>query len=144
MGCGLKKAAPGRYRNETQASSATPGQGAKLLRADLAGQASDDLIVVDSLSQTLKVLTVEDAQRKSYSVSVSASASRSPVAALAIPTSSFVLPSLIVLADGGASPSVLLSVPQAVLTVSKTANTNDGACNADKTLISMGTAVAQT
>ncbi len=111
-------------------SKATAGQGAKLLRANLAGQASDDLIVVDSLAQTLNVLTVEKSQRKSYLVS----ASSSPVAALAIPTSSFVLPSLIVLGDGAVAPSVLPSVPLAVFTVTKTADTNDGACNADCSL----------
>jgi len=77
-------------------SKAMAARGAKLLRANLAGQSSDDLIVVDALTQTLKLLTVEGAQRKSYHVS----SSSSPIAALAIPTSSFVLPSLIVLGDG--------------------------------------------
>jgi len=111
-------------------SKAMAVRGAKLLRANLAGQSSDDLIVVDSLTQTLKLLTVEGAQRKSYSVS----ASSSPIAALAIPTSSFVLPSLIVLGDGAAAPSVLPSVPKAIFSVNKVADTNDGACNADCSL----------
>jgi len=111
-------------------SKAMAVRGAKLLRANLAGQSSDDLIVVDSLTQTLKLLTVEGAQRKSYSVS----ASSSPMAALAIPTSSFVLPSLIVLGEGAAAPSVLPSVPKAIFAVNKISDTNDGLCNADCSL----------
>jgi len=73
---------------------------------------------------------VEGAQRKSYSIS----ASGSSIAALAIPTSSFVLPSLIVLGDDAAAPSVLPSVPKAIFTVNKVADTNDGACSSDCSL----------
>ncbi len=116
--------------NAAGTGKAAYGPGAKLLRANLSGQASDDLIVVDSIGQTLTVLTVEGLQRKGYSVS----ASGAPVAALSMPTSSFVLPSLIVLSAGSAAPSVLPSVPLAVFNVTKTTDTNDGFCIADCSL----------
>ena len=106
-------------------SKATALRGAMLLRANLAGQAADDLIVVDSLNQTLNLLTVEDSQRKSYSVS----AASAPIVAMAIPTSNFVLPSLIVLGEGAGGPSVLPSVPKATFAVTKIADTNDGTCS---------------
>lgn len=105
-------------------------KGAAMLRAHLSTEASDDLIVLDSVAQVLKLLTVEGKQRKSYSVNASAA----PVAALSMPTSAFVLPSLIVLGEGANPPSILPSVAKAIFTVSKTADTNDGLCNADCSL----------
>ncbi|MEO8673050.1 MAG: Calx-beta domain-containing protein [Tahibacter sp.] len=111
-------------------SKGIAARGATLARANLAGQAADDLIVVDPLNQTLKLLTMEGATRKRYSVS----SSSAPVAVLTMPTSNFVVPSLIVLAKDAAAPSILPSVPSATFTVSKTADTNDGTCNADCSL----------
>ncbi|MBL0164967.1 MAG: Ig-like domain repeat protein [Xanthomonadales bacterium] len=119
--------------NETLAGVVSKGlavRGATLVRANLAGQETDDLIVVDSLNQTLKVLTMEGAQRKRYSVN----STSEPVAVLAIPTSSFALPSLIVLGKGAVAASILPSATSATFNVSKTADTNDGVCNADCSL----------
>lgn len=119
-----------RERTADVVSKVLTMHGAVMLRANLAGQAADDLLVVDALSQTLKVLTVEGSQRKTYSVATSSA----PVTALTMPTSNFVLPSLIVLAKGATAPSILPSSPNAIFTVSKTTDTNDGICNADCSL----------
>ncbi len=102
----------------------------KLLRARLSNQAADDIVVVDAQSQTIDVLTDEGDGRKRSTVS----ASRVPVAALSMQTSAFVLPSLIVLGQGAAAPVVAPSSPLATFTVTKTADTNDGTCNADCSL----------
>jgi CSLREA domain-containing protein len=118
---------------ESAANRASPlavGSTPKLLRARLTNQAADDILFVDSMSQTIDVFTDEGSGRKHASVN----ASQMPVAALSIQTSAFVLPSLIVLGEGAAAPSVAPSVPQAVFATSKTADTNDGACNSDCSL----------
>jgi CSLREA domain-containing protein len=102
----------------------------KLLRARLSNQATDDIVVVDAQRQTIDVLTDEVGGRKRSSVS----SSRVPVAVLSMQTSAFVLPSLVVLGQGAAAPGVVPSSPLATFTVTKTADTNDGTCNADCSL----------
>jgi trimeric autotransporter adhesin len=111
-------------------SASSSGSAPKLLRARLSNQAADDILVVDVTRQTVDILTDEGRGHKRASVSTSLP----PVAALSIQTSAFVLPSLIVLGQGAAAPSVAPSVPLAVFNVTKTADTNDGTCNADCSL----------
>ena len=110
------------------------GVAPKLLRARLSNLATDDILVMDTISQSVDILTDDRSGRKRYSVSASVSASQAPVAALSMQTSAFVLPSLVVLGQGAAAPSVAPPVPLAVFTVTKTADTNDGVCNADCSL----------
>ena len=106
-------------------SKAMAVKGAVMLRGHFSTEESDDLIVLDSVAQVVKLLTVEGEQRKSYIVN----ANSMPVAALAIPTSAFVLPSLIVLGDNASGPNILPSVPKALFSVNKTADTADGVCS---------------
>ena len=96
----------------------------------MSNQAADDILVVDAQRQTIDVLIEEDGGRKRSTVN----ASQVPVAALSMQTSAFVLPSLIVLGQGAAGPVVAPSSPLATFTVTKTADTNDGACNSDCSL----------
>jgi uncharacterized repeat protein (TIGR01451 family)/CSLREA domain-containing protein len=100
-----------------------------LLSARLAGQDADDLLMVDALAQSIKVLTMEGDARKSYAID----SSFAPVAALSLQTSAFVRPSLILLA-GADAPIIVPSAPTATFTVTKTADTNDGFCDADCSL----------
>jgi trimeric autotransporter adhesin len=106
------------------------GSRSKLIRARFSNQAADDILVIDALSNTVDIWVDDANGRKRASVS----ANQVPVAALSMQTSAFVLPSLIVLGDGAAAPSVAPSVPQAVFSVSKTTDTSDGICNADCSL----------
>ena len=115
-------------------SGARQGVAPKLLPARFSNLAADDILVIDALKQTVDILTDDSSGRKRYSVSASVSASQAPVAALSMQTSAFVLPSLVVLGQGAAGPSVAPPVPLAVFTVTKTADTNDGVCNADCSL----------
>ncbi len=118
---------------ESAAGRSSPlaiGAAPKLLRARLANQYADDILVVDSMSQSIDVFTDEGSGHKRASVSVS----QAPVAALSMQTSAFVLPSLIVLNQGAAAPTVVPSVPLATFNVTKTTDTNDGTCNADCSL----------
>ena len=113
-----------------QMSKASALRAPILLGAQLAGQNADDLLVVDARAQTIKVLTKEVTARKSYAVVTSSA----PVAVLSLQTSAFVRPSLIVLSEGSDAPSIAPSVAKATFGVSKTADTNDGACNSDCSL----------
>lgn len=125
-------AQPWRIYDSTAAhgSPSSSGSAPKLLRARLSNQAADDILVVDAQRQTIDVLIEEDGGRKRSTVS----ASQVPVAALSMQTSAFVLPSLIVLGQGAAGPVISPSAPLATFTVTKTADTNDGACNSDCSL----------
>ena len=114
----------------SQMSKASALRSPLLLSAQLAGQNADDLLVVDTVTQIIKVLTQEGDARKSYAFV----ASLAPVAVLSLQTSAFVRPSLIVLGAGAQAPSIVPSAAKATFTVSKTADTNDGTCNADCSL----------
>ncbi len=119
---------------ESRAGPSGADAAPQLLRARLSNLAADDILVIDALKQTVDILTDESSGRKRYSVSASVSASQAPVAVLSLQTSAFVLPSLVVLGQGAAAPSVAPPVPLALFTVTKTADTNDGVCDADCSL----------
>jgi|CXWL01.1.fsa_nt_gi CSLREA domain-containing protein len=113
-----------------QLSKGIAARGAKLFSARLSGNASDDLVIVDALTMSLQILSKSGDTRSVSKVA----ATSAPVAAIAMQTSSFVLNSLISLGAGAQAASVLPSAPLATFTVSKTADTNDGTCNADCSL----------
>ena len=110
------------------------GAAPKLLRARLSSLAGDDILVIDALKQTVDILSDDSSGSKRFNVSASVSASQAPVAALSLQSGAFVVPSLVVLGQGAAAPSVAPSVPLAVFSVTKTADRNDGTCNADCSL----------
>ena len=111
--------------------SRSPGAGGAFLKsARLSGGEADDLLVGDRLNQSITVLTREGAAHKRSELSLD----KTPIALLSLQNSAFVRPSLVLLQDGAAAPIVVPSVPQATFSVTKTADTNDGACNADCSL----------
>jgi CSLREA domain-containing protein len=103
---------------------------ALLVRGKLNTGNSDDLFVLDQNTAGLKLLTREGTELKSYALT----SDESPAAALVLPTSSFALPSLIVISKNSSGAQVLPSQSKAVFGVSKTADTNDGTCNSDCSL----------
>jgi CSLREA domain-containing protein len=115
---------------EAQLSKGIAVRGAKLFSARLSGKASDDLVIVDVLTRSLQILSKSGDTRSVNKVA----ATNAPVAAIAMQTSSFGLNSLISLGEGARAATVLPSAARATFTVSKTADTNDGTCNADCSL----------
>ena len=111
--------------------SRSPGAGGAFLQsARLSGGEADDLLVGDRLNQTIGVLTREGAAHKRSELILD----KAPIALLSLQNSAFVRPSLVLLQNGAAAPIVVPSVPEATFLVTKTADTNDGACNADCSL----------
>ncbi len=113
---------------ESRADLSGAGAAPTLLRARLSNLAADDILVVDALKQTVDILSDDSSGRKRYNVSASVSASQAPVAALSLQTSAFVLPSLVVLGQGAAGPSVAPPVPLAVFTVNTTVDAAGASC----------------
>lgn len=110
-----------------------------LLNAFLSGQATSDLIVIDPASRNLRVFAVEAPPKREDGEIVSFAGPRAemtlqtggaPVAAISMRTSLFVRPGLILLKEGDTEPEIISAAPSATFTVTKTADTNDGVCNA--------------
>ncbi|MGB4859684.1 MAG: IPTL-CTERM sorting domain-containing protein [Dokdonella sp.] len=109
----------------------SPGAGGAFLQsARLSGGEADDLLVGDRLDQSITVLTREGEAHKRSELILD----KTPIALLSLQDSAFVRPSLVLLQNGAAAPFVVPSVPLATFSVSKTADTNDGVCNADCSL----------
>ena len=113
-----------------------------LMKANLSGQNTDDILFLDSATREIKILSTREPERVNGEA-VSFAGERSvytleaenqPTAMLSIPLNIFVRPGLIILQDGKSEPSFVPAAPTATFTVTKTADTNDGACNADCSL----------
>jgi CSLREA domain-containing protein len=109
-----------------------------MFSANLSGQAAADLVVLDGATQQLKIFAVEAPPKQGDEVvsfagpraEMALPAGGAPVAALAMRTTLFVRPGLVYLRQGGAAPEIIPSAPSATFTVTKAADTNDGACTA--------------
>jgi uncharacterized repeat protein (TIGR01451 family)/CSLREA domain-containing protein len=112
------------------------------LSGNLASSPGDDLVVVDTASNKLHVLMSNpDSQfEKTASpampelMEVSLDVEGAPLAALAMRLNVMAQPGLVVLRESRVEPTVLLAAALASFSVSKTADTNDGTCNADCSL----------
>lgn len=123
--------------------NALTGNSPVIFRALLSDQNTDDLVVVDAASQQLKIFAVEAPPKLANGEYTSFAGPRavmllptggSPVAALSMRTGLFARPGLVFLKDGSNAPEIIPAAPTATFTVTKTADTNDGACNADCSL----------
>lgn len=115
---------------------------ATLFPAYLSGQAAADIVVTDRSARQLKIFAVE-APAKNGDEYVSHAGPRAemalatgdaPIAAISMRTSLFVRPGLVFVKEGSTEPEIIAAAPSATFTVTKTADTNDGACNADCSL----------
>lgn len=113
-----------------------------LTTARLSGQAAEDLVVADSAAGMIRIFAVDapeavngvvesfDGARQELALPVS----DAPVGIISMRTSLFVREGLVVLKNGATTANIIPSAPSATFTVTKTADTNDGLCNADCSL----------
>lgn len=113
-----------------QMSKAATDAAPRLVAARFSNRPSDDLLIVDALGRSIAVHVREGAALKSALLPVS----EAPVALLALQTSAFVRPSLVILGAKAGAATLVPSAPTAVFGVSKTADTNDGSCDSDCSL----------
>ncbi len=113
-----------------QMSKASTGASPRLLAARLSNQPADDLLAVDSLGRAINITTFDGIKRSSAQLP----ATLPPVAVMSLQTSAFPRPGLITLGAGAAAITLIPAAPTATFTVTKTADTNDGVCNADCSL----------
>lgn len=128
---------------DASAVRAADSTGAPLIfAARLSGEAADDLVALDAETQRIKIFAVDAPQPVNGEfvsfggerVELALPMENAPVAALSMRTSLFVRPGLVVLREGDTTAQIVPSAPSATFTVTKTADTNDGACNADCSL----------
>jgi CSLREA domain-containing protein/uncharacterized repeat protein (TIGR01451 family) len=113
-----------------QMSKAATGASPRLMSARLSNQPSDDLLAVDALGRAITISTLDGSKRSSAQLP----ATLPPVAVLSLQTSALPRPGLIMLGAGTAAITLVPSAPNAVFAVTKTADTNDGACDGDCSL----------
>lgn len=105
----------------------------------------DDLVVVDSANRKIQILVKPNAELQQTGATLERSASGTralisldvagtPAVVLPMRLSVMTGPGLVLLNQEGADISYLIAAPAATFTVTKTADTYDGACNADCSL----------
>lgn len=97
-----------------------------LLNARSSALPNDDLLLLNGASRRIKVTN----QGKS----IIFDADSEPVAAVSMRLNVMQPPGLVVLRKGQIEPTLVMLAPQATFPVTKTADTNDGTCNADCSL----------
>ncbi len=113
-----------------QMSKAAAGAAPRLISARLSGQPSDDLLAVDALGRVITINSFDGAKRSSAQLP----ATLPPVAVMSLQTSALPRSGLVVLGAGSAAVTLVPAAPSATFNVTKTADTNDGTCNADCSL----------
>ncbi len=112
----------------------------RLQKAYLTGNAAEDLLVVDTQSKRVRVLFREPgtgadrASSRSEIKSQDVSMDAAPVSVLPMRLSVMGQQGFVFFTDGSLEPNPVLTAPAATFVVTKTADTNDGACNADCSL----------
>ncbi|MGH9928491.1 MAG: DUF4214 domain-containing protein [Pyrinomonadaceae bacterium] len=114
---------------------------ALLLSSDVSGRGTNDLLLLDTANRQVHVLVdyssnngSQTANVTSTRVPVSFAVESAPVAVLPMPRKINGERDLVILSAGGTNPAAVPLAPTAVFTVTKTTDTNDGACNADCSL----------
>jgi len=110
-----------------------------LEKARLTGYGTDDLLVVDQIGQKVQILFKEPAEVSLQSFSKptqieTVDFSSAPTAIVPMRLNAMAQEGFAVIQDGQTEPTPIVAAPAATFTVSKTADTNDGACNADCSL----------
>ncbi|HJS50913.1 MAG TPA: FG-GAP repeat protein, partial [Pyrinomonadaceae bacterium] len=124
---------------QSSADAPLDSAGAPLLIPMLAsGQQSVDLLSVNSAQRKLNISYRTDGltsnTREVVREMVSFPTDGEPVAVLPMRLNIHSRPSLVVFEQGNVEPSLLFATPEAVFTVTKATDTNDGTCNADCSL----------
>jgi CSLREA domain-containing protein len=116
-----------------------------LVSARLSGQATDDLLALDSSNKRLNLLTMAEGRTRSrgelqaasiggHRSQISLDVESAPVAVLPMRLNFDGQPDLVVLREGALAPSAIVSTSAVTFQVTKTADTNDGACDTDCSL----------
>ncbi len=123
-------------------SAPAPDQGfskALLVSSNIATAAGDELVMLDSSGRQVVVLLNDadpqtgqmvSAERNSVSIDIEGA----PVAVLPMRLGVMGQPGLVVLSQGKTDPILMPAAPLVTFPVTKTADTNDGTCNADCSL----------
>jgi CSLREA domain-containing protein len=111
---------------------------ARLIAARLSGQQAEDLLVMDGAKLNLLATRASKSNDEGVSFATGRRAASTlgegeVVAAIAMRLNVFAEPGLVLLKEGS-FPVLIPAAPAATLTVTKTADTNDGLCNADCSL----------
>ena len=108
-----------------------------LQKAYITGNETEDLLITDSQNKRVQVLFKEpnrDADRTSFTLETKTQTvdfSDSPAAVLPMRLNVMGQQGFVYFGKGSLEPTSVIFAPNATFTVSKTADTNDGACNAD-------------
>ncbi len=109
-----------------------------IVGTNVAAQPGDELLVLDPTSDQLQIVSIGSDWQKGESGealrTVTLTAGGAPVAALPMRLGVLAQPGLIVLSEGHAGVRAILPKVAASFTVTKTADTNDGTCDADCSL----------
>ena len=103
-----------------------------LMRANLSGQNTDDILLLDSQTGEVKILYTQEPEKQGdEAVSFageravySLEATSEPMAMLSMPLNIFVRPGLVILQDGKTVPSFVPSAPTGIYNVDRTDDTN--------------------
>lgn len=130
---------PWKIAEETSVnSSLSRGNSPSLVPVLASGQQSVDLLAVDAGNRSLNISYRTDAvtsdAAKASRQSVSLPTLSEPVAVLPMRLNVHSRPSLVVLERGSVEPTIIFVAPEATFTVTKTADTADGTCDADCSL----------
>lgn len=113
-----------------------------LMKANLSGQNTDDILFLDAATREIKILSTQEPE-KMNGEAVSFAGERSvfsletanqPTAMLSMKLNVFARPGLMLLQSGKTEPSFVPASPTATFVVTKPTDTSDGACNADCSL----------
>lgn len=113
---------------------------ALLQKSYITGNSTEDLLVVNPSNGKVQVIFKEpnyEPNASSFSGDTkieNVGFSRSPIAALPVRLNVMGQQGIVVLESGKLEPTPIMLAPNATFTVTKTADTNDGACNADCSL----------
>ena len=111
-----------------------------LQKARLTGNETEDLLVTDSADKTVKILFKEpnrDKNRTAFTGETKTQAvsfADTPAGVLPMRLNVTGQQGFVYFAKGSIEPIAIIAAPNATFTVTKTADTNDGACNADCSL----------
>jgi hypothetical protein len=100
------------------------GDGIKIIKANVSSVPSDDLLVFGSKGMGLITRNTSKKPSVKEALDLAFVSETAPVSALGMRLNGDALDDLVVLRAGSSAPSVLLSVPSAILTVNSSADTN--------------------
>lgn len=119
------------------ASAANSAVASKLVKVRVSDSGRDELAFIDSGANQIHLMIRENPRRNRAATAneiISFETAGSPTAILPMRLNIDALSDLVVLRDGSAAPSIMMTVPTATFTVTTTADEDDGNCGASCSL----------